>query len=44
MLIDIRETLLKRYSLLREIDNLVLTRIDLLINTINITIHLIDKR
>ena len=44
ILIDIKETLLKRYFLFREIDNLVLTRIDLLINIINIIIYLIDKR
>ena len=44
ILIDIRETLLKRYFLFREIDNLVLTRIDLSINIINIIIYLIDKR
>ena len=43
ILIDIRETLLKRYFLLREIDRLVLlTRIDLSINIINITIYLIE--
>ena len=38
-LIDIREILLKRYFLLQ---NLVLTRIDLLINIINIIIYLIE--
>ena len=41
ILVDIRE-LLKRYSLFREIDSLVLTRIDLSINIINIIIHLIE--
>ena len=44
ILVDIREILLKRYFLLREIDNLVLTRIDLSINIISIIIYLIDKR
>ena len=43
ILADIRETLLKRYFLLREIDRLVLlTRIDLSINIINIIIYLIE--
>ena len=42
ILTDIKETLLKRYSLFREIDNLVLTRIDLLINIISIIIYLIE--
>ena len=42
MLVDMRETLLKHYSLLREIDSLVLTRIDLSINIISITIHSIE--
>ena len=41
ILVDIRKTLLKRYFLLREIDNLVLIKIDLSINIINITILLI---
>ena len=34
--------LLKRYFLFREINNLVLTRIDLSINIINIIIYLIE--
>ena len=42
ILADIREILLKRYFLFREIDNLILTRIDLLINIINIIIHSIE--
>ena len=42
ILVDIKEILLKRYFLFREIDNLVLTRIDLLINIINIIIYLIE--
>ena len=43
ILIDIREILLKRYFLLREIDRLVLlTKIDLSINIINIVIYLIE--
>ena len=42
ILIDIREILLKRYSLFREINNLVFTRIDLSINIISITIYLIE--
>ena len=41
ILVDIKE-LLKRYFLFREIDSLVLTRINLSINIINITIHLIE--
>ena len=41
ILADIKEILLKRYFLLREIDSLVLTRIDLLINIVNTIIHLI---
>ena len=43
ILIDIRETLLKRYSLLRRIDRLILfTRINLSINIINIIIYSIE--
>ena len=43
ILVDIRETLLKCYFLLRGIDRLVLlTRINLSINTINIIISLIE--
>ena len=43
ILADIREILLKRYSLLRRIDRLILlTRIDLSINTINIIISSIE--
>ena len=42
ILINIREALLKRYFRFREINNLVLTRIDLLINIINIIIYLIE--
>ena len=42
ILVDIREILLKRYFLFREINSLILTRIDLLINIINIIIHLIE--
>ena len=43
ILIDMRETLLERYFLLREIDRLVLcTRIDLSINIINTIIYSIE--
>ena len=42
ILIDIKEILLKRYFLFRKIDNLVFTRIDLLINIVNIIIYLIE--
>ena len=42
ILINIEEVLLKRYFLLRKIDNLVLIRIDLLIDIINIIIYLIE--
>ena len=43
ILVDIKEILLKRYFLRREIDRLVLlTRIDLSINIINIIIYLIE--
>ena len=43
ILVDIKEILLKRYFLLREIDRLILlTRIDLSINIINIIIYLIE--
>ena len=39
--VDIKKSR-KRYFLLREIDSLILTRIDLSINTISIIIHLIE--
>ena len=42
ILVDMKEILLKRYFLFREFDNLILTRIDLLVNIINTIIHLIE--